>query len=284
MKPVDYYKPRTLQEAWDLLGARPGARLIAGGTDVMVKIKNRDLRPAALVSLRSVEGLDGIEVGPTVRIGALTTIADLLRHGELGARCPVLVEAARRMAGAQVRNAATVGGNLCNCSPCADMAPPLLVLGARVLLEGPRGSRELPLRDFFRGPGETAAAPGEILTCVLFDAPAAGHRATFLKKGRVRMDLAIASVAALVELDGPRCTTARLAAGSVAPVPLRLARAEAILEGAAVTPALAAEAGRIAAESVAPISDIRAGEEYRRRITGVYVRRAIGSLMGWSGS
>lgn len=275
MKHFDYYKPGSLKEALDLMETTAGARFIAGSTDLMVKIRNRDVQPEALISLRSIPELSGIEAGAVTRIGAATTIAGIINHTGLREKFPLLVQAAARLGSAQIRNVATIGGNLCNCSPCADTAQALLVMEARVRLKSINGERELPIREFFLAPGETCAASNEILTDILIEPPAKNARVSFQKKGRVKMDLAIASVAALFEMEGRTCVRARLAAGSSAPVPLRLDKVEKLLEGKELTGELAAEARKAAFESVSPISDIRATEGYRRHIVGVYVKRAV---------
>ncbi len=279
----NYLRPSSIEEALELENKIPGALFIAGGTDMMVKIKNGDVAPSVLVSLRSIAELKGIEENGGTRIGAMTTISELIEHPTLHKNYPLLIEGAIRHSGPQIRNVATIGGNLCNCSPCADTATPLLVLDAKVRIRNIEGSREMPIEEFFRGPGETCLAGGEILTDILLDPPREKARAVFMKKGRVKMDLAIASVSVLLEMEGDRCRRARIAAGSVAPVPLRLAKVEKLLEGKAISNEILRKAQRVAAESVAPITDIRAGEEYRRRIVGVYVKRAIERLMGDSG-
>ncbi|MHC4135618.1 MAG: FAD binding domain-containing protein [Planctomycetota bacterium] len=274
-KPQAYHRPRTLDEMWRLKETDPDARFIAGGTDLMV---GPDL-PRALISLRSIPGLDGIEMGPPTRIGALTLVAEVLAHRGIAARFPTLTQACHLFASMQIRNAATVGGNLCNASPAADLAPPLLVHGATVRLSSPGGAREMPLEEFFLGPGRTALAPGEILTDVFLNPPPAGAATTFLRKTRVRMDIALISVAVLLELEGARCKAARIAAGAVAPTPLRLKMVEALLEGESITPQLAAEAGALAAQSVEPVDDIRTTAAYRRHMVGVYVKRALEELV-----
>lgn len=275
MRPEAYHRPRTLDEMWRLKETVPDAHFIAGGTDLMVG----NHPPRALISLRSIPGLDGIELGPPTRIGAMTLVADLLAHKGIAARYPALTQACYWFASMQIRNAATVGGNLCNASPAADLAPPLLVHDATVRLSSPGGAREMPLEEFFLGPGRTALAPGEILTDVLLDPPPEGSLQTFLRKTRVRMDIALISVAVLVRLEGGRCTLARVAAGAVAPTPLRLKMVEARLEGERITPPLAAEAGALAAESVDPIDDVRTTAAYRRHMVGVYVKRALEELI-----
>ena len=282
MRRFEYYKPRSLDEAWELRAKIPGSLFIAGGTDVLVGIKNDERRPQALISLRSIPELGGIETGDATRISALTTISDIIQHPELGRRYPVLKEAARSLGSVQIRNVATIGGNLCNASPCADMALPLLVLEATVRLQSPKKIRGVPISEFFKGPGESCLSPHEIMTDILLEPPRKNTKTCFLKKGRVKMDLAVASVAVLLEMEGKRCGKARIAAGSVAPVPLRLKKVEAVFEGAAISRRTVARAQRLAEDEIIPITDIRSSEEYRRQIIGVLVKRALERALEWS--
>ncbi|MFH0902480.1 MAG: xanthine dehydrogenase family protein subunit M [Pseudomonadota bacterium] len=277
MMRYDYHRPRSLDEAYRLCEANPAASFIAGGTDVMVRIRSRTMRPPALISLRSISDLRGIDPDGT-RIGAMTTIGELCEHPVVRETYPVLVEAGRRLGSAQIRNVATIGGNLCNASPCADMVPALLVLEARVRIESAEGRRELPLEQLFRGPGATCLARGEVMTAILLDPSAAQSRAVFKKKGRVRMDLALASVAVRLRAEEGVCRLVRVAAGSVAPTPLRLREVEALLVGRPVSQELLTSVQQLAAKSVAPITDQRATEDYRRQIVGVFVRRAVEEL------
>lgn len=281
MKHIDYHRPSSLAELWEIKDKIPGARFIAGGTDILVKIKNRVIDPPALISLRAVKELHGISVDNGARIGAMTTINELIRRPELASRYPVLVEAAHRLGSMQIRNAATIAGNLCNCSPCADTALPLLVLEARVELQSVQAVREVPLHEFFVGPGESCLSPGEIMTAILLDAPDAEARAASFKKGRVKMDLAIASAAVLFKMETNKSITkARIAVGSVAPVPARLREVETLIEGSRPSREIALEAARIAMETISPITDIRSTEAYRRHITGVFIRRTLENLAG----
>ncbi len=273
----EYYKPRTLEDAWRLLAEAPQARLIAGGTDLLVRLKKRVLAPpGALVSLRSIPELAAIEArGAMLRLGALASAARLASDPEVTAALPALARAAQWLGGAQIRNVATLGGNIANASPAADLVPPLLVYEARVEVRSAKERREVPLSDFFRGPGETCLRPGEILTAVLVPRPAEGARSGYLRKGRVRMDLALAGVAALVERRDDVCSRARLAACAVAPVPLRLRRAEAQLEGERLTSEAIERAAAAAAAEVSPIDDVRTSAEYRRVLVQVFVRRLL---------
>jgi len=285
MKHYDYYTPESLFEVWAIHKRYPSVRYIAGGTDLMVRLNNQEIRPHALISLRSIPELCGIDIGDRIRIGATTTITGLIQHPELGRIFPVLIQAAKRLGGTQIRNVATIGGNLCNCSPCADTALPLLVHEARVVLKSPAGVREVPLSDFFVSPGESCLLHREVLTDILLDKPAAETKAVFLKKGRVRMDLAIASLALLVEKKsgGRTSVKVRIAAGSVAPVPLRLKEVEELLENTVLSEEILLDAQKMAEDTVSPISDIRSTEDYRRRIVGVYLKRALRELLDTTG-
>lgn len=281
MRKFDYFKPHSLKEALRLKETMPDARFIAGGTDLLVKIKDKEIQPAALISLRSIQELSGAEVNKVTRIGALTTISDLIQNQALCENYPLLADAARQLGSIQIRNVATIGGNLCNCSPAADTALPLLVLDAKVRLQSNQDGREMTLSEFFKGPGESSLNSDEIMTDILLEPSPPSAKTRFLKIGRVKMDLAIASVALLLEMEGKKCQKVRIAAGSVAPVPLRLSKVEALLEGETVSRELLAEAQNMTSEAVAPITDIRASEEYRRHIAGVLVRRALEDMMGW---
>jgi CO/xanthine dehydrogenase FAD-binding subunit len=280
MAEFDYHRPESLKEAFRLKAELPNARFVAGGTDVMVRVREGKMRPGALVSLTRVPELRGIVHGETIRIGALTRVAELLRDPEIGSSMPVLAVAARTLGSTQIRNLATVGGNLCNASPCADLAPPLLVFDATVVIVSPRGEREVPLADFFVAPGEARIGADEIVSEVRFARPDAKTRATFIKKSRVKMDISIASVAVRLDLEGNRCTLARAAAGSVAPRPMRLPRVEALLEGRELSSSVLDEVRKAAEEEVQPISDVRSTAAYRRHLAGVMARRAVARLAG----
>jgi carbon-monoxide dehydrogenase medium subunit len=282
MSRFSYHKPKTIDDALQLKNEKRGAVYIAGGTDVIVQIKNQELRPSALISLRNIPGLAHIEVNGGARIGALATISDIIQHPTLAQAFPLLMEAARRIGSVQIRNVATIGGNLCNCSPCADMALPLLVLEAKVRLRTSETTREVPVEDFFKGPGESCLLSDEIMTDIRLDAPDVNTIAVFMKKGRVKMDLAVASVAVLLDMEGDLCRKAHIAAGSVAPVPRRLREVEEKLEGTILSEQTISEAQKIAKSSVVPITDIRSTEDYRREIVGVFVKRSLERALEWS--
>jgi len=281
MIPCEYHRPRSLREALELKSAIAGARVIAGGTDLMVRLRGRQIAPPALISLRSVAEIYGVREDEGLHIGATTTFTDLLADPVVARRCPVLAQAAGHVGSPQLRNVGTIGGNIATASPCADTALPLLVLEASARLESAGGSRVVPLHELFLGPGATSMRDDEILTRLIVAAPEPGIRAVFLKKGRVKMDLSVASVAVLLVMEGNVCRKARVAAGSVGPTPLRLHEVESILVGATLDASLVAEAAAIAKRSVSPISDLRSTADYRRQLVGVFVRRAIGRLLGW---
>ena len=280
MRRFDYHRPRTLAEALELKATLPEARWIAGGTDLLVRMKDGTVRPPALISLRSIPGLSGVPQHGRVRIGAARTHSALLADPVLGARYPLLLQALGLLGTPQVRNVATLGGNLGNASPCADSAPPLLCLDARAVVASESGERELSLEALLCGPGQTTLGSDEVLVAVTLAPAPEGARGTFLKKRRVHVDLAQASVAALaVVSDEGVCSHLRLAAGSVAPVPIRLRLTEALLTGERLGPEVLAAAAGAAQREVAPISDVRASADYRRHIVGVYVRRALEGLL-----
>lgn len=272
----EYHMPTSLEEAWRL-GSSPGARFVAGGTDVMVRLREGKTAPSALVSLNHIAELARLDAGPPLFVGAGVKVAELEASAVVARSMPVLVQAARTLGSVQIRNAATVGGNLCNASPCADLAPPLLVHEARVRLASARGVREVSLDEFFVGPRVSALEPGEILVGVVIpEAPRA--RAAFVKKGRVQMDIALASIAVLLELDGGRCARVRIAAGSLGPRPMRLVETEKVLQGRTLDDAALASAREAAEREVRPISDVRAGATYRRHLAGALLARALRSL------
>ncbi|NQU63269.1 MAG: xanthine dehydrogenase family protein subunit M [SAR324 cluster bacterium] len=278
MSEFAYYKPQSLEEVWKLKGSNLEARYIAGGTDLLIRMKNRIVSPSTLISLRSVSELSGITVAKDVNIGSGVTIRQLTDHSELNTLYPVLMQAAKCLGSAQIRNVATLGGNLCNASPAADMAPPLLVLDAVVQILGLNGSREMALQTFFVGPGQTKLGKDEILTAIKIPIPSPAAKAVFIKKGRVGMDLSKACLAVLIEMEGKQCKRARIAAGAVGPVPMRLKKTESRLEGETLTQDIIKEAQAIASAEVTPITDLRSTEAYRRELVGVLLKKAIEQL------
>lgn len=276
MKKFAYYQPQTLKEAYGLMEKlKGGARYVAGGTDIIVRMKQKLIGPQALISLRGIEALKGITHNGGVSLGSMTLFRDLERDPVIARDYPALAQAAKVLANPQIRNVATVGGNLCNSAPSADSAPPLMVLEARLILEGPAGHREIPVNEFFIGPGENCIEPTEVLREIRIPEKASGTGMAFLKTGRVEQDIALANAAALVVMEGKICRKCRLVAGAVAPLPLRLTRTEALVEGKEIDQDLLGRIGPMVEQEVRPITDLRSTEEYRRVVSGVLVKRAL---------
>jgi carbon-monoxide dehydrogenase medium subunit len=278
MNKPGYLAPQTLAEALETIGKQSqGVHLIAGGTDLVPQMRSRSVEPALLIDLRLL-GLEGIEMNEDdIRIGARTTHTDILESDLLAEHCPALVESAADIAGPPIRNRGTVGGNLVNASPAADLAPPLLVYDAQAVLASARRERLVPLDEFFISPGETVLAKDEILTEIRLPAAVPKTSSKFIKLGkRKAMAIAVVSVAARLTLDeSGSISNARIALGSVAPIPMRALKAEFDLEGQSPSIDLFAEAGRIASSESSPISDIRASGEYRKKMVAVLTRRAL---------
>ena len=275
-----FFAPRSVEEAVRILGDEAsGACVLAGGTDVMVRAR-RGLVPArcsTLVSLGRIETMRGCRRdGEELVIGAATTAADLTRDPVVAGSAPILARVAARLASQQIRNVATVGGNLVNASPAGDLIIPLLLLDARLLLASATGTRTVPVRDFFTAPGKTVMRPEELLVEVRFEAPPPQRLYRFEKAGRrPAMECAVVSLGlAFTPVEG-RLTALRVAFGSLAPTPLRGLRTEAALEGQVPDREVIERAVRVAEDEVKPISDIRGSEAYRRALAGLFLRRLL---------
>ena len=262
------------------LAARLGtdASFIAGGTDLVIQMRRGRSKPAHLISLQALDALKRIEsAGDTVTLGALVTHKQIETAFAKDAALYGLVESAQVVGGNQVRHVGTVGGNICNASPAADLLPQLLTLDAAVELTGGKGLRQLPLADFLLGPGRTGRAIDELLTGIHFRRPAPRTATAFLKAGRRRaMEISVISVAACITLspDG-HCQDVRLAVGAAAPVAFRAGDAEALLQGQMPDDDRLSRAGILAAAAATPISDVRASAEHRRRLVAALLPRAI---------
>lgn len=277
----EYLAPASVAEAVEMMdryGDR--ARLIAGGTDLILAMKKREVSPDQLISLSAIAELKGITTGANgeIRIGALTTIAEIERSDMVKNALPVLRDAVDVMASAQIRTLATIGGNLCSAVPSADTAPPLMALGASLTHVGKAGERTIPVEDFFTGPKACARKADEVLTAIVIPKPAPFSGGCYVKlMRRQAMDLALVGVAACLTLDNNRkvCREARVALGAVAPTPIRVPEVESLLVNRELDEALVAEAGRIAGAQCRPITDIRASLEYRCSMVEVFMRRAL---------
>jgi CO/xanthine dehydrogenase FAD-binding subunit len=291
----DYVQALTADEVTSLLDEHgAAAKLLMGGTDLFPRMRDGLVRPQVVVDVKRVPGLRDIrydaQVGLTV--GAAVSLNALARHAEVRARYPLLVEAANSVASYQVRNRATLGGNLCNASPAADTAPAVLCLDARLVIHHSQGAHEVPAAEFFLGPGRAALQPGEFLVAVRFPVPPAGSFGRYLKLGRTRAgDLALVGVAVCgwpVLETHERTMGIRIGLASVAPVPMRALQAERTLARYPVTERDLELAADQAAESVSPIDDVRASAAYRRAMVRTLVHRGvrqvterIGKGLGW---
>jgi aerobic carbon-monoxide dehydrogenase medium subunit len=279
MHRFEYCAPVSLAEAISLLDHHgDSARVIAGGTDLLTALKERWERPAFVIGLGAIPDLAYIafaeEVG--LRIGATTTVRAVETSAAVRSHYPVLVYAASTLASIQIRNLATVAGNICRASPSADMPPALLVLDAAVVLTGPASERVVPLAEFFTGPGRTLRQPNELLTEIRIPPPQPHSGAAYIKHSpRRAMDLAVVGVAAAVRLQDGLCRNVRIALGAVAATPRRAREAEAVLEGLAPSAARLAEAAQVAATECSPISDVRGSADYRREMVRVHTGRAL---------
>ena len=283
---TSYLAPRRLDEALQAM-ADGDATVLCGGTDLAPQTESGMRQyTAKLLNIRRIEGMGGIEAkDDKVRIGALTTISEIRCDRALAAIAPVLVEAAEHFASEQIRNAASVGGNMCNASPAGDMIPPLLVLGARVELACWRGgavqTRRIPLERFFVSPGKTVKLPEELLTNVVFDRPAADFVCRFRKSGpRPALEIATVSVAIGARVAGGRLSDVRVAMGSVAPTPLRARHVEAALEGRPLDAATIGAAVAATAVDAKPIDDLRASAWYRSHLLRVFVEEVLNDVRG----
>ena len=281
----EYRSCRTIEEACTLLATYQGdARVLAGGTDVLVKMKHRRITPRSLINIKKIPGLDYIRYDETegLRIGALATIDSLARSSVVMGQCAVLGQAAGVLGTPLVRSLATLGGNLCNASPAAECAPALITMGAKAQLSSLRGERIVPLEAFFTGPGRSVVRGDEILTEIRIPKLPRETVGIHLKRGSRRVDVAVAGVSVLMTFEGQQCREVRIALSSVAPTPMRAEQAENVLRGAVVNEEageLISLAARTAAAEARPIDDIRGRASDRRDIIEGMVREAITRLI-----
>jgi len=281
IRPFEYHAAVNLEDALSELDEYgPDVKALAGGTDLILAMKHKAILPSRVVSLHKVGGLDFVrEENSKVRIGALATHSQLSKNALLNENAPMISEAVSLIGSWQIRNIATIGGNLCNASPAADSAVPLLALDARVVIADRDGEKEMPLSSFFTGPGTTALASNQLLKEIVIErsnSPSVGCYMKLMRKKAV--DLSLVGVAFQAETDraGEKLTRVAIGLGGVAPTPIRAPEAEAMLTGLKRNEVLKAlpDAARAAVAVTSPISDIRASAEYRRAMVEVYVRRA----------
>jgi carbon-monoxide dehydrogenase medium subunit len=255
------------------------ARVVAGSTDFLVRWRAGFWSPDYVVNIQRVPGLSRVVYSRSngLRLGALVTIQTLEQHPAIRRHYPALASAAASFAGVQVRNLATVGGNICNASPSGDMLPALLAYGAECRLSGPDGHRQVALDQLFTGPGQTVLAQDEVLTEITLPPPPANTGALYIKHSpRGAMDIATVGVSSMVAVDrSGTCTEARIALGAVAPTPLRAYAAEDMLRGQRLDAELLQAATDQAVSQASPIDDVRGTAGYRRQMVGVLTRRTL---------
>ncbi len=304
MKSYEYHKPQTVEEAIRLMESLENAKYIAGGTDVMVLVKQGKLAPANLVSLRNLGELSYFDVRDGVKMGAGVTHTEIANNGFVRNRCSALADGAGSIGSRQVRNVATIGGNICNAAPSADTACPLLVLDAQVVIEGKSGKREVAADDFFLGPNRVALEKSELVTGFIIPSFDDNTGSAYIKHARrLALDLPIIGMAARVTVriggDVARCREIFIAAGDtsdiikrleaeqaviedariamsvVAPRPMRAKKAEEALKGKAISEALFEEAGEIAVSESKPRDSIRGEAWYRKEMVKVLTQRVL---------
>jgi carbon-monoxide dehydrogenase medium subunit len=284
MEAFEYIAPRTLAEAYQHLGNGKRTAMLAGGTDIIVQLREGRRSCDQVLDLKHIPELMALAFTSdgTLEIGAATPLADIYEDPEVARRLPGLVDAASLIGGIQIQGRATLGGNLCNASPAADSAPALIALAARLVIGSSAGTRELPVEEFFLGPGQNALQPGEILLQVKIPPQPPGSGACFLRFiPRNEMDIAVANAGVSIQLsdDRSRIERARVAVGAVAPTPLLVPAAADALVGQAPNAETLERAAQAAAEAATPITDMRGSAAQRRHLTRVMTLRALNGAL-----
>jgi carbon-monoxide dehydrogenase medium subunit len=276
----EYLAPQTVREVCKLLSQYKGrVKIIAGGTDLLVKMKDRELTPQYLVGIKKIENLNYIHYNAVtgLRIGAMTSNQSLANSPIVREKFPILAMAAAEIGTPQIRNMGTVGGNLCNAAPSADTASPLIALGATVKLVNSKRERTIDLEKFFTGPGETVLKDDELLTEIQVPSLPPRTGGTYLKLfSRGSVDIGTVGVAVMLTLGkDENCHRARIVLAAVGPTPLRAKRAEEVIEGKKIEDGIVEKTAQSAVEEAQPISDVRSSVEYRREMVRIFTKQAI---------
>ena len=280
----EYLEPKTVKEAISLLEKYEGkAKVIAGGTDLMVQMRGGRLSPEFVLDIGGIEALNYIHYDERqgLTIGALAPIRSLERSPVLHQHFPILAQAASQLGSVAIRNIGTIGGNLCNAAPSAETAPALIALSSIARIVGPGGERSVLLEDFFVGPGKTTLGPAELLLGIQVPTPAPITKGIYLKHAqRGTIDLAMVGTAAVIQFspDDLTCNEVKIALGAVAPTPVRARLAEEIIKGKKLDESIIERSAEAAVGDACCISDVRACDEYREEMIKVFVRRALSSL------
>ena len=278
MKWFDYAAPQSLQQTLALLAEHPGARPLAGGTDLLVQLRAGRKETDYVVDVKHVPELNEIAYDPArgLTLGAAVPCYRIYANAAVLRAYPSLADVAALIGGKQIQGRASIGGNLCNAAPSADSIPLLIALGARCHIAGPARSREVAVEDFCTAPGRTVLAPGELLVSLHLPPPAPDSGACYLRFiPRNEMDIAVAGAGVQVVMENGNFRSARVALASVAPTPLFVPEAGNALAGRAVNAASLADAAELACRAARPITDMRGTAEYRRHLCGVLTRRAL---------
>lgn len=275
-----YFEAETIDEAITLLAANPNLIIIAGGTDVLIKIHQGEIQKAELLSIRKIKSLEGIRKLKDGRIiiGPLTTFTQIINDPVIQGNIPILTEAALSMGGPQIRNVATIGGNVCNGATSADSASSLFVLNAKLKLKSEKGERIIPIREFYLGPGKVDLRPGELLTEIIISPEDyMGYGGHYIKfSARKAMDIAILGVAVLCKIkEGSIFEDIRIGLGVAGPTPLRCFEAEAYAKGKKVSAQVISEVGKLAVKSTKARTSWRASKEYREHLVEELTQRAL---------
>ena len=280
-EPFEVFQPASVPEAREFFRKNgPGGHFLAGGTDLVIAIKEKGLVPRYVVDLKKIPSLSGIREScdGSLTIGALTTMREIETSPVIRKKYPFLAQSAAEVGSIQIRNRATIGGNMANATPSADVAPALLVLNAKVKISRSGGEKIVLLEEFFVGPGKTIMEPGDILTEIVIPPAPPDFRGEYIKfSPREMMDLAYVGVAVGVVVDGSRkiCRDVRIALGAVSPTPIRARKAEPLMLNQEITPSLAERVGEEASNECKPISDVRSSAAYRKEMVRVNTKRAL---------
>ena len=280
-EPFEVFQPVSVPEAREFFRNNgPGGHFLAGGTDLVIAIKEKGLVPRYVVDLKKIPSLSGIREScdGSLTIGALTTMREIETSQVIRKKYPFLAQSAAEVGSIQIRNRATIGGNMANATPSADVAPALLVLDARVKISRSGGEKIVLLEEFFIGPGKTIMEPGDILTEIVIPPTPPDFCGEYIKfSPREMMDLAYVGVAVGVVVDGSGkiCREVRIALGAVSPTPIRARKAEPLMLNQEITPSLAERVGEEASNECKPISDVRSSAAYRKEMVRVNTKRAL---------
>lgn len=283
MHRFEYLEPTTLDECAQMLAQhKEKARLLAGGTDLIIQMEQHKRKPEVVIYLMRVPELNGVRVDAdgAVRIGAAATLHEIETSPVIKEKCPALAYAASTVGSIQIRNLATLGGNVCNASPAGDTLPALLVLGTQARIRSAGGERVVPLEEVFTGPGQTSLAPDELLVELIIPADAAKLSAVYYKQCvRQAMDIAVVGVGVSVRKSNGVCDDVKIALGAVAPIPFRARTAEDVVRGKKVDGSLIQQAAEKAQAEATPIDDVRGSAAFRKEMVLRLVRRGLNTLL-----